>query len=242
MISRSLFFALSLAAATARASAHDDHAEHAFVVLGEGDVHLYHLARFDSPHRWQALVRVTLRDADGAPLDLATVENADPGRLFGLLTKDRFPLEDLGAGAVRRFQADLYSGYLRDQAGRRLVRRDVAVEIRAVERFAELHAADESPGRYELLTTCDEETGVFYGAHRVTGKPGFEQLVAIDAVGERCDDAHRGRVAALLSPAAGDRPLEDRDFLAPWTLSGPEGTWTAAPRRSLLLDAAAINR
>jgi hypothetical protein len=252
----SLALALVLALAPP-ARAHDgDHAAHAFVVLGEGDVHLYHLARFDSPHRWQALLRVALATSDGTPLDLAREPNARPDRLFGLLSTEPFLLADLGRGAVRSFHADLYEGYLRDTVGRRLVRPDVVVRVEAVERFEELHAEAARAAEYEMISTCDTTTGTFYAAHRIDAKPSFEQIVSLRAlyfgdpsedvpsVVYPCESRHFGADLTLVEPAAGNRPLARDDLWRAWLVRSAVlgGVVGAAPQASVLVDTEAVNR
>ena len=253
-----LLFSLIISPLALAQHDHDqDHAEHGFLVMGEGEVHLYHLARFNSPHRYQALIRVSLTDSSGTPIDLRSVPNEHPQRTWSVLTNERWALTDIQAGSVQSFRADLYAGYLRDQASRKLVLEDINVTVETVEYFAEILPDAVTRSEYRMLMTCDSVTGLFHGAHLVEGRPSFEEIVRIDtlyssyysptdpdavSVVHSCNTAHKGTIVTLgrrnlNQPLASDAWVGGLDLYSPAV-----GDTVRASGVTVLTDSVVVNR
>jgi hypothetical protein len=209
-------------AASASESDHTAHANHGFVVLGAEDPHLYHLSRFDSPHQWQGMFQVSLKDSNGVKLDLSQIQSLH-GQMISLASTDHFDLVDW-ANSInpREFKADLYKGYLRS-SDKTLIAGGIKVQLIRTEYFREIAPTDPGISGTNMILSCDSGTNAFFGFHQVNGSPGFEEIMTIDALYQgspdsccsvtiRCEDSLKGAIVEIQEFST-DRPVRGEPAL-----------------------------
>ncbi|MCX6126353.1 MAG: hypothetical protein NTV34_16590 [Proteobacteria bacterium] len=201
---------------------HVAHANHGFVVLGEKDPHLYHLSRFDSPHQWQGVFQVSLKDANGAALDVSQIQ-AQHGRTISLASSEHFDLVDWASALnPRPFKADIYKGYLRSP-DKTLIARGIKVQLIRTEYFKEIKPTDRQISGTNVILSCDSVTNAFFGFHQVKGSPSFEEIVTIEALYQgspeaccsatiRCEDSLKGAIVEIQEFST-DRPIKSEPAL-----------------------------
>jgi hypothetical protein len=242
---------LTLLILGAAAWAEHPHYHHGFVVLGDETFFLYHLAKFDSPHRYQGLFEVTVKDSTGADVSLKKLRESLPRHtVVSLVSNSSLEIPDLDGTAPISFTGDIYSGYLRNSAETKLIAREVTVTRRVTHYFREIFTTDAPASRTQMILVCDKATNHFFGSHVVAGAPSYEEIVDIGEVysGDPenapsviypCTNDHQGTVATVAN-RDGDRPLDEPyGILARMPALGQVLGWADVRRQ--ILDTKAVN-
>lgn len=237
---------LTVSAAAQQMDHDHEHVNHGFVLIANDPPVLYHLARFNSPHRYQGLFGVSIRDEQGKEIDLKTVKSTRG--ILSVVSTTPFQLEDdLAGDKPLTFSAELYDGYLRgpDKA---LIGK-ITVERLTTIYFEELSTIPSPDPKTRLITFCHPLTNRFYAAHLVEGSPNFEELLSIEALysgatGEvsvvyPCTMNHVGEILTIVN-RPGDKPLKDTSYLDAYSPALGHVVSLSIVRR-LLLDEKAIN-
>ena len=160
---------------------------HGMWLVGESPVYVSHLPMFMVPHNYQVILKVTLEDDVNRRL-------ADLREQFGrdmlvTVNPEVFAIRDLKPGddgrpALTQFRADIVNGHFEHDgdtfAEATLVRVDEVTYFREFD----LSPGDpeESAGDLDYLLFGDADRDLFL-AHRVGGRPSFDQALRITAEG-----------------------------------------------------------
>ncbi len=156
------------------------HTEHGFILLGTKQLHAYHLAKFNSPHEFQAIFEVKLLDSNGQTVDIEELKRLHHVKFFSLLSSDHFLITDLvSERPLKRIRVKLFKGYLRDRNTRELLLDDLYLSINKIHFFKKISKTDPRLSRKQMIVVCDSETNEYYATHIVSGSNGastFEEI------------------------------------------------------------------
>jgi hypothetical protein len=202
---------------------HHPHTAHGFILLGDKQLHAYHLARFNSPHEYQVLFELTLTDNSGNKVDISQIRKNQNNTVLSLASEDHFLISDINAiTPIKSFKIKLFSGYLRDQINRKLLLEDVQLAITKVTHFRKISKDEIFLSNKKMILVCDQYTNQFYLANTVQGinvtGNSFEEILSvtpyIGSAGENsssyippCTDAIQGSTVSILqnyTPAANE--------------------------------------
>ena len=242
---------MALTCSTASLSAQEEHASHGFVVLGDHEARLYHLARFDSAHEWQGVFKVEMFDKEGQRLELKDLRKSwSPIEVLSFASTDHFDLVTWAyTGSPQNFAGDLYKGYLRSP-NKKKIATNVQIKLLKTEYFKKIISADAKSNTTQLILSCDEATNRIFGVHVVHGKPSFEEVVTMKNLFQGspeeccsrtilCKDFVQGEVANVYGPTK-DAPLDPFGSYEIYSKSLRNGAKILDLRR-VLLDTQAIN-
>ncbi|MFZ4715559.1 MAG: hypothetical protein ACOYL6_17680 [Bacteriovoracaceae bacterium] len=191
-----LLYLLTISNAIAQ---HHPHTEHGFILLGSKQLHAYHLAKFNSPHEYQVLFELELRDQRGELLDIAKIKRVHHTELLSMLSEDHFSISDLNSSnPISQFKVKLFKGYLRDRAKRELIFENLTLTILRINYFKKILQTDSGVKGKKLIIVCDSSSGEFFGANLIRGLndnlKNFEEIVEtgpffFGAAGENSESA-----------------------------------------------------
>lgn len=238
-------------------TAQHHHSEHGFLLLGTGQLHAYHLAKFNSPHQYQLLFELTLHDRKGRPVDIAGIKRSSKTNVLSLLSEEQFSVTDLvGPRPLKTFQVKLFAGYLRDRENRKLLLDNLTLKVKLIRYFRELEIRGEVLERKKMIFVCDKETNEFYAAHLISSphnshlqEGNFEEVVRTDPFfmgwpGEdgtsvyRCEEKFQGIIGWM--PKHLDAPFKETTWL---TINLPVSPGSAffGIEETLMLDRKSVN-
>jgi hypothetical protein len=196
---------------------------HGMVLFGRTHHYVEHIPMFSPPHDEQLVLRVALRDANGAP-----IARDFSGAAHTIQPTAKFSLDDLAVGARTSFVGDVFAGNFEGDGTLLLAGVTVTVEQVLVARRlgGVAPAADHLP--YLLIG----EPGDAYLTH-VVGE--FQQILRVDSSTLTSTPAHPiaihvpgparlagGAISIVLTPDHGTVKLELGEEL--WCMRGPDFT------------------
>ncbi len=163
------------------------------LLVGARALYLSHLPMFAPPHDFQVLLEVRLRHEDADPHDVYLRDRADTGTALYTLVPEVFALRELieepGAATARTsFGGQLWRGHF--ERGGDLLLDGLTVEVVDIPLFEQLRGGDPKPAG-DLEYICFGKPGERFLAHRISGPPDFDQIVALRLVDPEIDEMIR---------------------------------------------------
>ena len=159
--------------------AHDHPAVHGMLVLGASRVFLSHLPMFHSPHDFQVLLEVGLREKGSDPAALYVQDRRQSKEPIYTWVPKPFVLSRLLSDSGERLvmEGTLYRGHF-ERGGNPITSERVQAEVVRVVYARRFAPADEVPGHLKyLLFGSPAEPFV---AHLITRPPDFDHLLSVD--------------------------------------------------------------
>lgn len=199
----------SCAARSATHRAGDRVGEHGMAVFGRrGGYFLEHIPMYKPPHDEQIVMRVSLRSATGAPLD---VDLSDQG--YSVRPRAPFSLDDLVLGARATFAGDLHRGNF--EASGPVLLSGVTVAVDAVLVARRLPSADPQAPAYYVV---GDGTGTAYATNAIRDARGIQQILRLD----RFPRPLPADCALPLTEAEARELVESAGAVPLWCLRPPE--------------------
>lgn len=201
--------AAQTASCPARGVQDADCGQHNMMLVGDQAIFASHLPMFESPHRFQLILRVDLAKGPDA-LDVKYTEDrkANPAvTMYTLAPRDRFVLARLfsegDATRMRSFAGTVFRGHL-ERGGVPLQQLTaIDVEVKQVVYAAEIgrpNGPDRSSDLQYIVFGRGAET---FLAHRITQPPDFDQLLKVKIANRGFTDEELDRGVLL---TVSDRP------------------------------------
>jgi hypothetical protein len=204
-VTKLAMFALLALAAQAKA---DRPSIHGMVLFGEKATYLSHLPMFHSPHDYQVLLKVNLKEPSKV-VEIYKALKADGSQVF-TIAPEPFDLTTIISGKVNQFSAQLYHGHF-EKEGKELGK--ILVQVEKVLFSSKLDPAAEEENSYFLFGAAGE----YFAAHVINGKPSFDSILKVSAPFELEFNFCRTRVCA------DPKNLPVPDSALPIVVSGPFG-------------------
>lgn len=165
-----LLLILSLISFKAQA---DVPATHGMVLFGSKTFYVSHLPMFHSPHDYQVLLEVSLKENRGFAID-TYLQDVAKGNLEYTLAPSKMDLTKVIDGSLKEFMAQLFKGHF-EKGGQNLGWITVTVEkILYVQKLDE-----KAPIENKYLVFG--KNGDYFAAHIIGGKPNYDLIASIAA-------------------------------------------------------------
>jgi hypothetical protein len=200
----------------------DGPATHNMVVIGESTVYLCHLPMFQDPedlkkqpvqlmpHRYQAILEVTLDNQDKYVKDR---QGPQAAKLYTLGPTEQFVLPELaqtrpGHSPLGAFNAKIYRGHLEKPGphGEEVILRDVKITVKQAVYFREFDPQAVRPAHLEYLLFG--KAGKFFLSHLIVAPPDFDQLLSVKFTGHRFADEELAKGVRVVFPATTNAPAD----------------------------------
>lgn len=224
---KKLIFLITVLMLGSSGSRADQMATHGMLLFGNQKTYASHLPMFHAPHDYQVILELSL---EGVPHSTAVnqynLAKADATQMFTLKPQP-MDLTKVISGEQTSFIAYIYKGHF-EQGGQNFGPAKVNVT-----KIIQANKLSESPSsdNYYLLFGV---SGEYFGAHLISGKPDFDQIVSIERPyvlsypqcrGRWCPEPFKIPVADQQLPlkvnagfTEGKNPVVAKDFLG--TLTG----------------------
>ncbi len=183
---------------TARA---DAPSVHGMLLFGGHTTYASHLPMFHAPHDYQLILKLTLRNSTSAGVIDSYVAAKKTSKDIFTLVPDVMDLTKVMDGSKKTFAAEIYQGHF-ERGGVSLGSVTVQVEKVLLSKKLDAHAV---PLQNEYFVFG--ESGEYFAAHLIRGKPNFDAIVAMTK--PSVDDAQlplnvQGPVFSIDTPIVGD--------------------------------------
>ena len=171
---------------------------HNMMIVGQEAVFLSHLPMFESEHRFQVILEVTLRKGNSS-LDEAYFsdrKNNQQVRMYTLRPNDIFVISRMFPDASERkrssFDAEVFRGHLERDGKPIRNLNNINAEVKRVVYAAELPIKTDPPK--DLTYILFGKGNDIYVAHQIARAPDFDQLMAVQVGGQQfnAEDLERG--------------------------------------------------
>jgi len=189
----------------------DRHGLHGMVLFGRNHHYLEHIPMFQRPHNEQLVMRVTLRDAQGATID---TDFSDQG--YSVKPTSQFSLDDVTLRRKATFTGDVHRGNFEDNGP--MLKRGVRITVDAILVARNLPGPGDPTLASEPIAAGDQEYFLVgepddaYLTNYIRDSRGFQQILRVDAIEGVTPSLSRvqritAKSANRLAPAATDALL-----------------------------------
>jgi hypothetical protein len=209
--------------ATSGSATEDPPNTHNMILVGEHAVFLSHFPlfgtlrsdkhRFDSPHRYQVILEVSLGQNGKSAADIYTADRKNnPSVLMYTLNPEDFVLSRLSDRTpppqrLESFRGTVFRGHL-ERGGKEIEGlQNIQVNVKRVIYFQELSPDVSRPAHLEYVLFGRGKE--LFLAHRISQPPDFDQILSIQVSGSYLTDEALGRGIDVVFPTR-DNTAEDR--------------------------------
>lgn len=189
---------------------------HGMLLFGNKSTYVSHLPMFHSPHDYQLLLKVSLRDQQGSKTVEAYEEAKKNTSEYFTFVPQVMDLTELISGAKTNFSAVIYKGHF-ERGGQSLGIAEFHVEKLV---FSNKLKAQASP--IENSYFVFGEMGEYFAAHLIQAKPSYDAILGVSQPYKLQEVYCRWRYCPVTRPVFHSRPAIAAD--SRWPLEGSEGS------------------